>query len=778
MGRAANLNRRIGKTLKAITENRMSKLCVRNIRLATLSVVGGILLCCSLAPGESRALSGEWMREEGVAARLISGVEAVGQGESVPLGLDVQLEPGWHTYWRSPGMAGLPPQIQWKLDAAAVASPEAANLGDAALLYPAPERFADSGMETIGYKEHVVFPIDAKLNHPGQALELRPSVDLLICNNICLPRHFVLSLKIPAGEARESPESALLKEYRAKVPQDAAASGIVIKDAAIIDDGMTIKIESTTPFEKPELLIENEADLAFAAPVADISADQHAVTYAVRLTEPLPQGKSLEELPLTVTVIDGARGLEQKIKLPARGAKFESVGAALAEGANPQAAAPQTSAPAPQPQQQEAQPPKDDLRISFGFAILVAVIGGFILNLMPCVLPVLSLKVLSVIGHGGSKRQAVRLSFLTTASGIVASFMVLAGITVTLHSLGRSFGWGVQFQQPAFLVFLLLLVTIFAASMWDLITLRLPYWMTAGWGSWKERRKDQQPGHHLAGDFMTGAFATLLATPCSAPFLGTAVGFALTAGPVEIIAIFLSLGLGMSIPYLLVAAYPRLATALPKPGVWMVRLRHILGGALALTAFWLVWVLSVQIEASRAVFIGLCMIGIVLVLALRRTNASRRKLAFAGMAIFAIVSMATAGSAPLAPASEKALENSKWQALDEAEIRRAVSEGKTVFVDVTADWCLTCKANKRFVLSSEDIRRRLFEGGIVAMQADWTKPNPAIAAFLHSYGRYGIPFNVVFGPKAPQGIILPELLTRDAVLNALDKAEGNVPEGK
>lgn len=751
------------------TETRMKKFRYAfDLRFLFMPVLAALAwggVC--LAPATAQAASGTWQRDEGVAARLISGVDGVGEGDTVPLGLEIQLEPGWHTYWRSPGMAGLPPQIQWKLDAAAVMGPEAANLSQATLLYPAPERFTDSGIDTVGYRERVVFPIDAKLDRPGQAVELRPSVDLLICNKICLPKRFVLGLKVPSGPASESVESGLLKEFRAKVPRNSAESGIVVRDAAVADDGVTVRVESARPFDKPELLIESDAGHVFGAPSANLSEDRKSVTFTARLTESLSQGKTLERETLTVTVLDGSRGMEQKIKLPARGEKFEGAGEVAGQGAEANAQNPDKAVVPPLPAT-----PKAGAPLSFGIALLLALTGGFILNLMPCVLPVLSLKLLSVIGHGGNKGKSVRRSFLTTASGIVASFMALAALTIALRELGHSFGWGVQFQQPAFLAFLLVLVTIFAASLWDLITLRLPYWMSAGWSGWRERRKDAHAGGHLAGDFATGAFATLLATPCSAPFLGTAVGFALAAGPAEIGAIFMALGLGMSLPYLLVAAFPSLATALPKPGRWMIRLRHALGVALALTALWLVWVLSVQIGASRAVFIGLCMVGIVIALAMRRKDAGRRGLAFSGLAVFGVVALAAALSSPVAPASEKALENSGWSVWNEGKMRRAVAEGKTVFVDVTADWCLTCKANKRFVLSREDVRTRLLETGVVAMRADWTKPDPAIAAFLETHGRYGIPFNIVYGPNAPQGAILPELLSRDAVLEALDRAEG------
>jgi suppressor for copper-sensitivity B len=259
----------------------------------------------------------------------------------------------------------------------------------------------------------------------------------------------------------------------------------------------------------------------------------------------------------------------------------------------------------------------------------------------------------------------------------------------------------------------------------------------------------------------------LLATPCTAPFLGTAVGFALASGPREILIIFAALGFGMALPYLTVAIMPSLATCLPRPGVWMMHLRHLLAWALALTALWLIWVLAAQISPRGAFVVGICMLAILGLFGLQHYRA-RSYIAF-GIASFAILAFGTVLVGSLAPKPPPQID-AAWQRFDEAEVAREVKEGKTVFVDVTADWCLTCKANKKFILAGEEVSQRLFHSDIIPMQADWTNPDPVISAFLQKYGRYGIPFNAVFGPGTPQGLVLPELLSTKAVMEAIDKA--------
>ena len=338
-------------------------------------------------------------------------------------------------------------------------------------------------------------------------------------------------------------------------------------------------------------------------------------------------------------------------------------------------------------------------------------------------------------------------------------------MTIILKWLGLSLGWGVQFQQPLFLVGLIILLTIFAATMWGLFDIPLPRFLA-----------DMLIAPHhtrLVGDFAAGAVATLLATPCTAPFLGTAVGFALASSSLDILIIFVALGFGMTLPYLGVVAFPQLATALPKPGAWMETLKHILGWALALTAMWLIWVLSMQITVFFAFLVGFCMAAILALMAGSHLSFLRRIIPF-GVTVFAIMSIvfvSIGSSLPKPPTNPDSL----WSQFDESTIATDIAEGKTVFIDVTADWCLTCKANKKFILSKDALTQRLFHSDVIAMQADWTNPDPAITSFLHKYQRYGIPFNMVFGPRAPQGIVLPELLSSEAVTEALDRAGQPTP---
>jgi suppressor for copper-sensitivity B len=344
--------------------------------------------------------------------------------------------------------------------------------------------------------------------------------------------------------------------------------------------------------------------------------------------------------------------------------------------------------------------------------LLLALLGGLILNLMPCVLPVLSLKILSVVSHGGKdSRATIFRNFMASAAGIVFSFWVIAGALVTLKAAGGTIGWGIQYQHPGFLVFLTVVVLLFAANMWGLFEIPLPRFIA------RHATPKSADEPTLAGHFLTGAFATLLATPCTAPFLGTAVGFALARGAFEIFTIFTFLGLGLALPYILLAISPRVFKYMPKPGAWMVRLRKVLALALVATALWLASIL-LTITATPALGKG-------------------------------------------------------WEKFDQPRIAAELAQGRTVFVDVTADWCLTCQVNKKLVLDREPVSARLTGPGVARMRGDWTLPNDDISAYLAGFGRYGIPFNAVYGPGAPQGIALPEILTTDSVLGALDRAAGS-----
>ncbi|HVG82768.1 MAG TPA: protein-disulfide reductase DsbD domain-containing protein [Methylomirabilota bacterium] len=672
----------------------------------------------------AHAAASAWAEGDQASLRLVSAADAVGSEAALAMGLQVRLKPTWKIYWRSPGDAGLPPEIDWS---------GSGNVASAAFRWPVPHRFTLFGLDTFGYEGEVVLPLTVRLAKPGEAADLKAHVRYLVCDpQICVPAEAQLSLALPAGPAAPAIEADLIQRFVAEVPGDGSEDGLRlgrvatgrVRDAA----GLIVEAQATPPFAAPDLIVEGPSSLRFSAPVVSLSDGGRRARFEIAAEAVEKDAPELAGLPLTLTLYDGKRALEAAVR--------------------PDAAASGPALPS---------------------ILALALLGGFILNFMPCVLPVLALKLLGVVGQGGRERAAIRVSFLASAAGILFSFLILAAALIALKSAGAAIGWGIQFQQPIFLAGLAVVLVLFAANLFGLFHVPLPAWLggaaTPGRGH----------GHSLAGAFAAGAFATLLATPCSAPFLGTAVGFALARGAPEILMIFTALGLGLAAPWLLVAAFPRLAQALPRPGRWMLWLKGALGVALLAAAVWLVSVLDLQIGRAAAFAVALLLAGTLLALALPRVLPRRwHGAAPAMVAVLALAAIVVPALVPVVAAAPEAEAEAAgpWRSFAEREIAGLVAAGNLVFVDVTADWCLTCQANKRLVLNSEQIQGLLGAPDLVAMRADWTRPDPAIAAYLAAFGRYGIPFDAVYGPGAPDGIVLPELLTKDAVRHALRKAGG------
>jgi suppressor for copper-sensitivity B len=342
----------------------------------------------------------------------------------------------------------------------------------------------------------------------------------------------------------------------------------------------------------------------------------------------------------------------------------------------------------------------------------------------------------------------------------MASFLVLAAVVTGLRAAGVAVGWGFQFQQPLFLSAMALLVTIFAANLWGWFEVPLPGFAGALAGA---------AGHGgRTGDFLAGAFATLLATPCTAPFVATAVGFALAGGPGQIFAIFMALGLGLSAPYLLLTLAPSLSRYLPRPGPWMVWLKRALGFALLGTAAWLLVILTFQIGLKGSLLAGSALLALLLLLALRRLVPAERWMAAGAMALVVLLAPVVMAKPPVhVPPKE-----GPWRQFDEAAITRLIGEGHVVLVDVTADWCVNCQVNALLVLDRGWVAGALSSGRVIGLKADWTNPDPAIARYLAGFQRYGIPFNAVYGPHAPQGLALPPVLSEAAVRQAVEQAGG------
>ena len=697
----------------------------------------------------SLSATSEWFEHEHGAVRLISANAGAGNEQTIDLGLQFRMKPGWKVYWRSPGDAGFPPQVSW------VGS---TNFAGATISWPAPERFSVLGLETLGYKDEVVFPINAELFERGKTVNLAARVRFLTCDDICVPYETNFKLTLPAGRDLNTPASGTIAAWQAKVPTDVtkpvASAPLAIDRAEIAgtggDQALIVRITGKDALKEPDLFVEGPADYGFKKPVVQIASVGNEALMRIGVQAPKTPDAKLAGETVTLTLVDGDRAIERKVKLE----RASSTAAAFPGAAS--------GGPV-------------DGGMGYGFLVIIgfALLGGLILNLMPCVLPVLSIKLLTVVSHGGETPGRIRAGFLASSAGIVTCFLLLGTVAVALQSAGMAAGWGIQFQQPAFLAFMIAIITLFACNMWGLFEIRLPGAVAdaaAGSGG------DDGRSGGLRGHFLTGAFATLLATPCTAPFLGTAVGFALSRGPLEIYSVFLALGIGLAAPWILVAAFPVLANRLPKPGHWMITLKRILSIALIGTALWLLSVLWFQIGSAATGIIASLMVAIgFTVWQYRHLGEKARFATWVVVGLLTAISMVGASSFN-GEGSDRAIAASDadkiWRKFDLAAVQNEVAKGNTVLVDVTADWCLTCQVNKSLVLNRGAVAEILGDGRIIAMKADWTKPDPAISAYLKSFGRYGIPFNVVYGPAMPQGVPLPEILTEAIVLAGFEKAGG------
>ena len=678
-------------------------------------------------PGESSvAAATGWVGDTQAAARLVTAVEATGSSSRLDAGLQIRLAPGWHAYWRTPGEAGLPPSIDWT---------GSHNVAGTAISWPAPRRFSLDGLETQGYENGVVLPIAVTLAHPGEAVLLHAEVNYAACKDICVPYRATLALTLPPGLAVPGPEAMLIAAARARVPGDLASARLrlvaAVTETATDTAILSVRMASTgAPFRAPDLFVEDVPKGSPERPEIALADAGRLATLRVAIRG--EKAAALAGTRLRLTLVDGDRSAETAV-VPPLGTL----------------------------------PPMAEERVPVAI-IGLALLGGLVLNLMPCVLPVLSLKLLALLGYAAERRQG-RLGLLATAAGVIVCFAVLAATLILLKQAGAAIGWGIQFQQPWFLAGMALVTTLFAASLWGWVPIALPGGIAGAVGSVRGRGR-------LADAFLMGAFATLLAASCTAPFVGTAIGFALSRGPLDIVVVFAALGLGMAAPFLAVAAWPGVVSWLPRPGPWMDWLRRLLGLALLGTAVWLLSVLATEAGLWPALAAGTALAALLLLVMARAVLRFGRRGGRAIVAAAIVLSVATVlvpsmnGKTVPIYAPSRIAQAGLWRRYDAAVLRGLAGGGKVVFVDVSAAWCLTCKVNELTVLERAPVADKLRDPGVVAMRADWTRPDPAITAYLQSFGRYGVPLDVVYGPGAPAGIALPELLTSGAVIDAFRSA--------
>lgn len=699
------------------TTTRWQGFTLHQIAAAVLAAVISLVLA-----GSTQAAASDPFDNPAVAARLITAENGVTPGAAtISAGLHLQLAEGWKTYWRSPGEVGLPPSIDWT---------GSENVAEVDFLWPAPQRFTAFGIENFGYHNEVVFPLQVTLTDPGKRVNLNARVSLLTCAAVCVPQDFALTLTLPNASGIDAAAGALISTYADRVPGDGTTTGLSVESAYLDPEmtALTLTARSEAPFASPDVFPELSEGTAFGQPDIRLS-DNNRLLWA--------------RLPI-LAAVDTPQALQLTLTDGDRAATVQ-----------------------PAMSSQPAEPPYTVDRILPGWADLawiaaVALLGGLVLNVMPCVLPVLSIKLSAALNFPDQSPARIRRGFAVSALGVLAFMWVLAGATLTARGLGATVGWGLQFQNPLFLTVMLIVLVVFAANLFGAFEISLP-------SALQTRLARAGGGKGYGGDFATGAFSAILATPCSAPFLGTAVAFALAGQAFDIAVIFTALGVGLALPYLVIAAFPGLILRLPKPGRWMIWLKVALGIALAATAAWLFWVL-IGVAGPRTAQ-GVALIGLLMISLLwmpRLPGLARAS----GMAVLTVAAIFLAGLLPNQSLSTGKMATN-WVAFDRAEIPRLVSQGQVVFVDVTADWCLTCKANKALVLEREPVRSLLGAPDTIPMQADWTRPNEVISRYLEGFGRYGIPFNIVYGPAAPDGIVLPELLTTDIVTQALDDARGS-----
>ena len=683
------------------------------IPFVLLAVVSGSVAAATSAEYQSAPLT----------AHLISVQDGVPENtQTLSAGLHLQLNENWKTYWRSPGEVGIPPSVEWS---------GSENVADVEFMWPAPTRFTAFGIENFGYAGEVVFPLRVTLEEPGAPVTLSGQVKLLVCSDVCVPEEFDLSLRLGRGNGVDSTSAALIGAFSERVPDVAEASG-VSEANAFIDEDLTeliVSLRVDEPLRSPDVFPELGMGVALGRP--DIRLGEQGRLLWARL--PILSSNTDVTAAPSITVTDGENRA------------FTVIADRVARGTVP-------------PFELAATTP-DMMELIWIAAI--ALLGGLILNVMPCVLPVLSIKVSSVLKHTDHDTTRVRFGFVAAGAGIMTFMWGLALILWALQTAGLSVGWGLQFQSPLFLAVMIAVLIVFSANLFGAFEFALPQGM-------QTRLAGAGGRNGYSADYFTGMFGAVMATPCSAPFLGTAVAFALAGRGVDILIVFTSLGLGLALPYLVIAAFPRLIAFIPKPGRWMLIVKSVMGILLLGTAVWLFWVLDGVAGLASVIAVATLSGLAVLMLSLPNVQSQFRwSIATASLVLAFAAGPLLQQSAPARAKPQSAL---AWVAFDRSGIAKRVSAGEVVFVDVTADWCLTCKANKTLVIDRDPVRSALEAPGVTPMQADWTRPDPRIARYLESFGRYGIPFNAVYGPSAPDGIVLSELLTAEDVMDALAQA--------
>jgi thiol:disulfide interchange protein len=681
-----------------------------------------------LAAMAAAPASAQTMRSENIEVSLVAMHQWAAPGSTAIVAVRQDIKPGWHTYWRNPGDSGGATELTWSLPPGASAGP---------ILWPLPERQPIKGLMNYGYSQHVYLPVPIEIPasaRPGSILPIRVTVLSMVCSeDMCVPDERVATLDLAirdAGSPLNAQEGAAIERVVAAAPR---AGNL---EARIFREGGELILSVRGSVLKPA-----DADSAYFFPF-DGGVVEH----------PAPQQATWTGDGLEVRIKAGGAIAAAGLSKPVGGVLSTSRGAWTVTAA-PSAAAAATGG---------------TTMLLFAQAALFALVGGLILNLMPCVFPILAMKAASLAATAHAPADARRdgLAFLL---GVLATFVLLAAILLALRSAGEAAGWGFHLQNPTVTAALALLMLAVGLNLSGVFEVVMP-------GSGAGGRLTRLPG--WAGAFFTGVLAVVVAAPCTAPFMAFALGAALLMPAPMALLIFAMLGLGLALPYLLISLSPALLRRFPKPGPWMSRLKSVLAFPMYGAALWLVWVFARQ--TSSAALALILAAGLLLAFALTlwgwrqvgRLSGRRMLASTIGSVLALMAAIAAAGSAAMlppdaAPGSGSATTDQPWSA---DAVAAARAQGKVVFVNFTADWCVTCKVNERAALSNDGTRALLAETGTVYMVADWTRRDDVIARELERFGRSGVPLYLVYAPGKDAPEILPQLLTPGIVADALKRA--------
>jgi thiol:disulfide interchange protein DsbD len=712
---------------------------IRHLRppLAALACAAVLALPASAAP----------VRTAHVTAELVSEQAALVPGATATLALRLAIEPGWHTYWRNPGESGLPTTLAWRLPAGYAA-------GDIA--WPAPRALPAGPLVNYGYEGEVLHlvplsvPADAKT---GSAASLAARADWLVCKETCIPEGADLALDLPvATQAGADPRwGAAIAATRAALPRALPAGWRASATAA----GSSIALELTGPSgagDPGELFFFADEERRIEASSPQSSAREADGRYRLALPVSHELAGDFARLRGVLTAARGFAGQDGTVKSIAL-----DVGLAG------------TPAPGPKPVAAVVDPvrvePSAGQRLTLPLALGFAFAGGLLLNLMPCVFPVLSLKAIGLAASAGDRR-ALRIEGGAFAAGVVIAFAALGGALSSLRAAGEQLGWGFQLQSPAVVTALALLFFVMALNLSGVFEFGLL--APSRLATWSHANRS-------VNAFASGLLAVAIASPCTAPFMGAAMGYALGERAQVTLGVFVALGVGMALPYFALAWFPQWRRALPRPGAWMERLKQLLAFPLYATVAWLVWVLGAQVGNDAVIRIGIVLVLVAFALwAWRAWRGGSRTvwsaLAAAGLAGALLVAWPLfAGErlpADAAQARTASRTNDGWEAYSPARVAELTAGDRPVFVDFTAAWCITCQVNERLVLNDERVRAAFARDGVALVRADWTRRDPVITEALSALGRDGVPAYVLYRKgRAPH--LFPEILQRQTLIDAL-----------